>query len=52
MARRYFNGTVRDFNTLVASFPSMIVARMCSFTEKEFFELDDPSEAAVPQVEF
>ena len=52
MARRYFNGTVRDFNTLVASFPSMIVARMCSFTEKEFFELDDPGEAAVPQVEF
>ena len=52
MSRRYFNGTVREFNTLVASFPSLIVAKMFSFTEKEFFELDDPSEAATPQVAF
>lgn len=52
MARRYFNGTVRDFNILVASFPSLIVAKMFSFTEKEFFELEDAGEAAVPQVSF
>lgn len=52
MARRYFNGTVRDFNILVASFPSLIVAKMFSFIEKEFFELDDAAEAAVPQVTF
>ncbi len=52
MARRYFNGTVRDFNTLVASFPSLVVAKMFSFTEKEFFELEDPGEAATPQVAF
>lgn len=52
LARRYFNGTVRDFNILVASFPSLIVARLFAFVEQDFFELDDQSEAAVPNVQF
>ncbi len=29
-ARRYYNGTVRDLNNLVESFPSMLVARLLS----------------------
>lgn len=52
MARRYFNGTVREYNTLVSTFPSLVVAKMFSFIEVEFFELDDPAEAAAPQVTF
>lgn len=52
LARRYYNGTVREFNILVKSFPSLIVARMFGFTLAEFFELEDPRETAVPQVTF
>lgn len=50
MARRYYNGSVRDYNILVESFPSLIVAAIFKFTPSSFFELDDPSEAAAPKV--
>jgi len=52
MARRYYNGTVRDFNILIQSFPSNIVARRFGFKEGEFFELDNMAERALPQVSF
>ena len=52
MARRYFNGTVRNFNTLVASFPSLIIARMFSYKEGPYFELESEAETAVPSVSF
>ena len=52
MARRYFNGTVRDCNILVSTFPSLLVAKMFSFTETEFFELEAAEEAAMPTVAF
>ena len=38
-ARRYYNATVRDFNTAVNSFPFLIVAHMCHFESKPFFEI-------------
>jgi LemA protein len=50
MARRYYNGTVRNVNTLVQSFPSNLVAGVFGFAEHKFFELSDASEGAVPQV--
>ena len=50
MARRYYNGSVRNLNTLVESFPSNIVAGAFGFGERKFFELSDASEGAVPQV--
>jgi LemA protein len=52
MARRYYNGTVRNLNTMIESFPSNILAGMFQFTKRDFFELDDPGERAVPKVEF
>jgi LemA protein len=52
MARRYFNGTVRDLNIQIQSFPSSIVARRYGFKEGEFFELDSVAEKAAPQVSF
>ena len=52
MARRYYNGTVRELNILVESFPSNLVAGTFNFTQAEFFELEDPSEAALPKVSF
>ncbi len=52
MARRYFNGTVREYNVLVESFPSNILARMSGFAKGDFFELDDEGERKTPQVRF
>jgi LemA protein len=51
-SRRYYNGTTRDFNTLIESFPSNIVANMFHFEKSEFFELDSPEERIVPSVKF
>ncbi|MCP4330843.1 MAG: LemA family protein [Alphaproteobacteria bacterium] len=52
LARRYYNGTVRNLNTLIESFPSNLVANFFRFATAEFFEIDDPAEKAVPQVDF
>ena len=52
LARRYYNGTVRDMNNAVETFPSNLVAGWFGFQKAEFFEIDDPSERAVPQVSF
>ena len=46
MARRYFNGTVRDFNIGVQSFPDVLVARALGWHEEHFFEIDAASAAA------
>lgn len=51
-SRRYYNGAVRDYNTTIESFPSNIVAGMFSFAKREFFEIENPAERAVPKVEF
>lgn len=50
-ARRYYNAVARDLNTKIQSFPDLLVARPLGFREREFFGLDDPSEAAAPRVE-
>ncbi|MGH7538906.1 MAG: LemA family protein [Gemmatimonadales bacterium] len=50
-ARRYYNAVVRDFNTAIAQFPAIVVARLMGFRPREFFGLDDVAERAVPRVE-
>lgn len=50
MARRYYNGTVRNMNTLVQSFPSNLVAHVFGFAERRYFQISDEAERAVPQV--
>jgi LemA protein len=52
MARRYYNGTVRENNVLVDSFPSNLVARLSGFAKADFFELEDDAERKAPQVRF
>ncbi|MGI9343189.1 MAG: LemA family protein [Gammaproteobacteria bacterium] len=52
MSRRYYNGTVRNNNVLVESFPSNFVAGMFSFDKAKFFEIENPDDRAVPQVDF
>jgi len=49
-ARRYYNAVVRDLNVRIQSFPHMLLARPLGFREREFFSLDDPTEAQAPQV--
>ena len=44
-ARRYYNATVRDFNTTIQQFPGVLVANMTGFKAREFFELEDKEEA-------
>ncbi len=50
-ARRYYNAVVRDLNTLLARFPSSLVARMFGYREREFFELDDAAQRVAPRVD-
>jgi LemA protein len=41
MSRRYYNGTVRDFNTKIQVFPNNIIAKPLGFKDREFFEADE-----------
>jgi LemA protein len=52
MARRYYNGTVRNLNTAIQSFPTNVLAGLFGFEAQPFFELDDRSQAAAPNIVF
>ena len=52
LARRYYNGTARNMNVLVESFPSNLVANYFTFVKAKFFEIEDDQDRAVPQVSF
>ena len=49
-ARRYYNASVRDYNTAIATFPGAVLAPFMGFSAYQFFELDAPAERDVPQV--
>jgi LemA protein len=51
-SRRYYNAVVRDLNTKIQSFPSNLIAGMFNFQQRQFFEIADPTERAVPSVKF
>jgi LemA protein len=51
-ARRYYNGSVRDFNTMIESVPSNIVARLFGFEMREFFQKTSDDAANVPLARF
>ncbi len=51
-SRRYYNGTVREYNTTVDMFPSNIVASRFSFFKKEFFEITQMEQKEAPKVSF
>lgn len=52
MARRYYNGAVRNLNIQVESFPSNIIANSFKFETAEYFELENEADRAVPNVKF
>ena len=51
-ARRYYNGSVRDYNTMTETIPSNIVAGMFRFEQRDFFQKTSDEAANVPLVEF
>jgi LemA protein len=51
MARRYYNGAVRNLNVMVESFPSNVVARLFGFRLADYFEIG-ADERATPAVAF
>ncbi len=52
MARRYYNGAARNLNTMVESFPSNFVAGQFRFEKRQYFEIEEPGDRAVPKVSF
>ena len=43
-ARRYYNGSVRNLNTRIDSFPDMLVARLFHFKHREYFDLEETND--------
>ncbi|SRR5579885_743259 len=52
LARRYYNGAVRDFNVMIQQFPSNLIANMGGFKPAQFFEIENAADRAVPKVSF
>ena len=40
-SRRYYNGAVRDFNSMIVIFPTNIIAQALGFKAEPFFEASD-----------
>ena len=51
-SRRYYNGTVKNFNKTIQSIPSCIIAGLFNFKEEPFFELENDEERKNVQVKF
>lgn len=49
MARRFYNGAVRELNTAVESFPNNLVAGLFGFRQGKFFEIE-MSDRALPSL--
>ncbi len=52
MARRYYNGAVRNLNVMVESVPSNFIAGPFGFQKAQYFELENEADRAVPSVKF
>ena len=50
-ARRYYNGSVRDYNTMTATVPSNVIAGIFDFEERAFFQKSADDAANVPLVD-
>ena len=51
-SRRFYNGQVRDYNTALQTFPTVVLAGAMGFTSSEYFEVEAPSDREVPKVSF
>jgi LemA protein len=48
VARRIYNANVRGYDTVVQTFPALIVARLGGFTTRPYFELDPVARGGGP----
>lgn len=51
-SRKYYNATVKTFNTKIASFPSSIIAGFMKLEKRAYFELSDDIERQNVNVKF
>lgn len=51
-ARRYYNGSVRDYNTMTETVPNNIVAGIFNFEPRDFFQKSSDDAANVPLARF
>lgn len=51
-ARRFYNGMVRDLNTMIERFPSNVVANLFHFAKREFFQIENEAERQNVKVSF
>ena len=51
MSRKYYNGTVREYNTSIRQIPANIIAGIAGFKAAPFFETEEESKS-VPEVKF
>jgi LemA protein len=49
-ARRYYNGSVRDYNTLIEVVPSNLVAAFFHFRARQFFQKSSDDVANAPRI--
>ena len=52
LSRRYYNGTVRDLNVMIETFPNNLISGPFGFQKAEYFEIEDDADRAVPEVKF
>ena len=52
LVRRYYNGSVRDYNNKRQSFPSNVIASIFHFRKINFFEIGTPKEREPVAVKF
>lgn len=50
LARRYYNGCVRNLNTRSQTFPDLLIAQAFHFEPATYFELEDRAQAEPPEV--
>jgi len=51
-ARQFYNDLVMKFNTKQQVFPSNIIAGMCNFKSRDYFEIEEPEARAAVEVKF
>ena len=51
-SKRYYNGTVREYNIGVQSFPGVLISGLFGFSTKDFLELADVAQRENPKIQF
>lgn len=51
-ARRIYNSNVQAYNTAIQQFPASIIAKQSGFGDREYFEIEDPSEREPVSISF